>query len=272
MEPAEYILGSSQTERARLLAQCQIYVPETQWLLDHLGIKAGGRALDMGCGPLGILDLLSAHVGPTGVVVGLERDPRMLEWAQSSVAERHLSNVQLIGGDAEATGLPRASFDLAHARLLLINVRHPDRILSEMVAVVRPGGLVIVQEVDWCSWTCEPFHPAWGRLLRVNQTVHEENGEDPFIGRRLPGLLRSNGLRDVGVKAHVHLWHRGDPLHTQLLAFTEIARRRILERGLLTDVELNGLVTDLEAHLQQPGTMVIHTMLFQAWGFKARDQ
>jgi ubiquinone/menaquinone biosynthesis C-methylase UbiE len=63
----------------------------------------------------------------------------MREWAQSSVAERRLSNVQLIGGDAEATGLPRASFDLAHARLLLINVRHPDRILSEMVAVVRSG-------------------------------------------------------------------------------------------------------------------------------------
>jgi ubiquinone/menaquinone biosynthesis C-methylase UbiE len=79
MEPAEYILGSSQTERARLLAQCRIYVPETQWLLDHLGIKPGWRALDVGCGPLGILDLLSAHVGPTEVVVGLERDPRMLE-------------------------------------------------------------------------------------------------------------------------------------------------------------------------------------------------
>ena len=88
MEPAEYILGSSQTERWRLLAQFRIYVPETQGLLDHLGIKAGWRALDVGCGPLGILDLLSARVGPTGVVVGLERDPRMLEWAQSSVAER----------------------------------------------------------------------------------------------------------------------------------------------------------------------------------------
>jgi hypothetical protein len=62
-EPTEYLLGSSQTERARLLAQCEIHAPETQWLLDHLGMKAGWRALDVGCGPLGIVDLLSARVG-----------------------------------------------------------------------------------------------------------------------------------------------------------------------------------------------------------------
>src|SRR5262245_19817445 len=258
-------------ERARLLAQCRIYAPETQWLLDHLGIKAGWRALDVGCGPLGILDLLSTRVGATGVVVGLERDLRMLEWARSSVAEHRLTNVQLIKGDAEATGLPRASFDVAHARLLLINVPHPERILSEMASLVRAGGLVIVQEVDWYSWMCEPLHPAWEPLVRANRTVHEENGQDQFIGRRLPGLLRASGLRDVGVKGHVQLWHRGDPLHTQLLAFTEIARTKILTQGLLTDVELNSLVRSLEAHLHQPGTVVIHPILFQAWGFRTQD-
>src|SRR5215831_12965874 len=95
-ESTEYILGSSEMERVRLLAQCRIYAPETQWLLGHLGIRAGWRTLDVGCGPLGILDLLSTRVGPTGVAVGIERDPHMLEWARSSVSERQLANVQLI--------------------------------------------------------------------------------------------------------------------------------------------------------------------------------
>jgi SAM-dependent methyltransferase len=71
------------------------------------------------------------------------------QWAHLSVAERHLSNVELIGGDAAATGLPRASFDLAHARLLLINVRHPARVVTEMVEVVRPGGLVMSSCRRW---------------------------------------------------------------------------------------------------------------------------
>jgi SAM-dependent methyltransferase len=203
-------------------------------------------------------------------VVGLERDPRMLDWARLSVAERRLTNVQLVGGDAEAAALPRASFDLAHARLVLINVPQPERILSEMAAVVRPGGLVIVQEVDWYSWTCEPFHPAWGRLLRVNQLIHSGNGQDLFIGRRLPGLLRASGLVNVDVKAHVHVWHRGDPLHTQLLAFTQIVREAIRARALLTDAEFTHLTRELEAHLDQPGTLVVHPMLFQAWGLRPR--
>ena len=42
-EPAEYLLGSGQTERERLLTQCKIYEPETRWLLDRVGIKAGLR-------------------------------------------------------------------------------------------------------------------------------------------------------------------------------------------------------------------------------------
>ncbi len=52
-------------------------------------------------------------------------------------------------GEAAASGLPRASFDFAHARLMLINVPNSEEVLREMAALVRRGGVVAVQDVDW---------------------------------------------------------------------------------------------------------------------------
>src|SRR5712691_3402576 len=151
-EATEYLLGSGLSERERLLRQCDIHEPEARWLLDQVGVRPGWRAIDVGCGPLGILNLLSERVGPTGAAVGLDNEPRMLEWGRLSIAERGLANVELVQGEASASGLPRGSFDFAHARLVLINVSNSDQVLREMVALVRPGGLVAVQEVDWISW------------------------------------------------------------------------------------------------------------------------
>jgi ubiquinone/menaquinone biosynthesis C-methylase UbiE len=92
--------------------------------------------------------------------------------------------------------LPRDSFDLAHARLLLINLTDPARALAEIVAVVRPGGIVAVEDIDQVPWLCEPPHPAWDALITSFLRIWRANGLDPLIGHRLPALLRDAGLLD----------------------------------------------------------------------------
>jgi SAM-dependent methyltransferase len=263
-----YVLGSSPAERDRLLAQGELFAPEARALLDRVGVRPGWRAVDVGCGPLGILDLLAERVGPAGSVVGLDREPRMLAMAREVVAARGLAGVTLATGEATATGLPRGTFDLAHARLLLVNVPRPERVLAEMAALVRPGGVVATQEVDWISWTCEPPHPAWDRLLRANEAVWNGRGMDVRVGRRLPGLLRAAGLADVEFTVHARVWRPGDLYQTLLLAFTRLNRDEIVARGLLAEAELARALAELEAHLAAPGTLVLFALFCQAWGRK----
>ena len=86
----------------------------------------------------------------------------MLDHAARSC--KGLGNVRFVLGDATATGLSERSFDLAHIRLLLVNVPDPAAVLREAVSIVRPSGTVAVQEVDWLSWQCEPAIPAWTAL------------------------------------------------------------------------------------------------------------
>src|SRR6266700_7433668 len=95
-----YPLGGTQAELDRLLAQAAIYEPETNWLLDQIGVGPGWRAVDIGCGPIGILNLLSQRVGPSGAVIGLEREQRFVEIARAEIATRGLGNVTMVQRDA----------------------------------------------------------------------------------------------------------------------------------------------------------------------------
>jgi len=69
--------------------------------------------------------------------------------AQHYLAEQKIENVEVRQGNGKATGLPRESFDLATARLVLVNIPEPERIIAEMAALVKPGGVVALHETEW---------------------------------------------------------------------------------------------------------------------------
>jgi SAM-dependent methyltransferase len=262
-----YLLGSGRTERERLLYQGELFRPEAERLLDDCGVRRGWRAFDMGCGPLGVLDLLADRVGPDGEAVGLDIDPRMVEMARQTVAERGLTNVRLSRGDGGAVNdEPPGSFDLAHTRLVLMNVPHPRAVLDQMVSLVRPGGMVAVQDVDWITRICEPAHPAWDRVIQVLAELWRRQGMDVRIGRRLPAMLRRAGLVNVRAHASVRLFGRDDPYQTLMVYRAEQCRDALLEHGLITGAELDACLAALSTHLDDPETMVMHATLFQAWG------
>jgi SAM-dependent methyltransferase len=267
-ESTEYLGHHFPGEGQRLLQQCQAFEKEACFLLDHIGIQPGWQVIDIGCGPLGILDLLSTRVGPAGQVVGLEREPPLLALATRVLAARHLTNVRLVEADATATGLPRAAFDFVHERFVLLQQPHPERMVTEMVALVRPGGVVAVQDTDHGAWFCAPPHPAWTTLLGVFHTICRAHGIDVCLGRRLPALLRAAGLVDVGVEVHIRADPPGAPHRKQLLALLALVRDTIVTQGFLTEQDLTALLEALERHLDDPLTVVPRTLLFQAWGYK----
>ena len=151
-----YSLGSSPAERDRLRRQSSELRDHSALLLDRVGVAEGWQAVDLGCGPSGILDLLADRVGPAGRVVGLDFEPANVALAREFAVERGLANVEVMQGDAHRTGFPSASFDLAHARTLLINVPDPAVVVAEMVRLARPGGWVAVLEPDGGGSVCYP--------------------------------------------------------------------------------------------------------------------
>lgn len=267
-EAQHYPLGGTQTERDRLLAQARQYEPAANAFLDRLSIKPGSCAIDIGCGPIGILDLLSQRVGPSGTVVGLEREARFVEMARAEVARRGLTNVTIVQADGIETGLEKGSFDLVHERLVMINVSSREAFLTEMLSLLRPGGTIVLEDVDNVSWLCQPAHPSWTVLLDAFHTIFHVGGGDGFVGRRLPGFLKSAGIEDVQVNITVESPPQGDYRRTHLISLIDSVHDKIVAKGILDEPSLNKYREALQQHLADPTTTVIDKLFVQAWGRK----
>jgi ubiquinone/menaquinone biosynthesis C-methylase UbiE len=261
--PPGYWLGTGPTEMEHLLAQAEVYAAEAEELLDRIGLPEGAAAIDLGCGVQGILHVLRARVGPAGRVVGLDLEPRML--AAAAAREPGLETVQ---ADATATGLPAGSFDLVHARTLLLNLTEPEAAVAEMVRLTRPGGTVALQEPDASVWMCSPPHPSFETLRAELVEMFPRAGKDFRIGRRVLHLLRDAGLRDVRVRPTARVTHPGDYYQTFLLALCRLLREPLLAGGTLTAEQLDHHVALARDHLTRPDTITCQPVLWQAWGVK----
>lgn len=264
----EYLLGHRANEEERLRRLPRELAADSSRLLGQLGIRPGDQAVDIGCGPQGILDLLSERVGLNGKVVGVERNEATVQLAREFIARRQLRNVEVLQADAKATGLPRALFDVVHARLVLVNVPEPERVVEEMVALARPGGIVASHEADWGAGFCDPPFPAWDRLLEVFKAYCRNNGIDPFVGRRTHQIFRTAGLNEIHVTPLVHVYPPNNSRRNILCDLVESVRDQLVKDGLMREVEFKEHLRELKRHLEDPNTLVISHLFFQVWGKK----
>jgi ubiquinone/menaquinone biosynthesis C-methylase UbiE len=268
-EGEQYVLGYREAELERVQRQRAQLAQDSSWLFDQLGPLDGARVLEIGCGPHGCSDQLSRRVGPAGDVVGVERSPEAVAMAKKMVASEGLTNVEVLERDGRSTGLPVSSFDLVTCRLVLVNIPQPEQVIAEAVALAKPGGWVACHEADWVSHLCDPPLAAWDALSDLFVRYCQQNGSDPYIGRRVSRLLREAGIVDVAINPLVHVFPPGYDGRNLLLDFTENLSDRLVATGLVSEVELSELKAALRQHLAADDTVVVSCLQVQAWGRKA---
>jgi ubiquinone/menaquinone biosynthesis C-methylase UbiE len=169
-----------------------------------VGIGAGWHCLEVGAGGPSVPAWLSDRVGPAGWVLVTDIEPRWL-------APLERPNVEVRRHDIGADPLPSDTFDLIHLRLVLTHVVRRDEALASMAAAVRPGGWLVVEDFDSVLVTQASLDPAVAAtpvLNRVRAAFLDAlagRGVDLQFGRKLPRLVRSLGLVDVGADAYLTL-------------------------------------------------------------------
>jgi ubiquinone/menaquinone biosynthesis C-methylase UbiE len=81
-------------------------------------------------------------------------------------------------GDAFGSELPAGTFDLVHTRFVASTAGSPERLLKEATRLVRPGGIIALQEPDGSTLNCYPPHPAWERLKCALMAAFKRVGAD----------------------------------------------------------------------------------------------
>jgi SAM-dependent methyltransferase len=181
---------------ARYTQQANWTRPLREHLLNRAGLGQAGRILEVGCGTGAIL----AGMPATAQVAGLDIDREALRLAGGSAPAAALSQ-------ADAHSLPFASgvFGIVCCHYLLLWLDEPLTALREMTRLCKPGGWVLaLAEPDYGG---RIDHPAELAVLgRWQADSLRGQGAEPEMGRRLAGLFRQAGLKDVETGVMAGAW------------------------------------------------------------------
>ena len=260
MSDDRYLLDNARAEAGeRFAAMAELFDAWTFRHLEVAGARPGARVWEVGAGWPTVPAWLSARVGPSGHVVATDIDTSWLERDAGYDVVRH---------DVTAEAPPGGPFDVVHARLLLVHLPDRARVLDMLVASLAPGGVLLVEDADpalqplACPLEDSPEAALANRLRQGFRALLAASGADLAFGRTLLSRLRGAGLADV--RAEVFAPYGGPALRTLEVATLGHVRERLVEAGLATDAEIDGLV----AHLRSGGLDLTPAPLVSAWGRK----
>jgi ubiquinone/menaquinone biosynthesis C-methylase UbiE len=261
--PASYLLSRRDAEHDRLRLQSRVWEPAGRALAADFDLPLGAHVLDVGCGALGWLRVLAERV-PDGVVVGTDVNPDLLTVAREACDRAGYDHVRLVEDDLFHSALPAGMFDLVHARFQLAPLGRPAEQLAAYRRLLKPGGILVVEEPDSRTWTYEPYARASASLIgRIAQAFRGAGG-DLDAGRRLARHLENHLGLAPATRTHVLGLEADHPylrLPLQLAASLEPQLRELLGAD-----DLDDLLVAAAAEIDEPDRGGTTFTLVQSWG------
>ncbi len=243
---------------ARFSALASQFDPGSRRHLADRGVTEGWQCLEVGAGGGSIAGWLCERVGPRGHVLATDIDPRLLE-------SLRYQNLEIRRHDVATDTLPASAFDLVHARLVLVHLPRREEALARMLAALKPGGWLVIEEFDSLSMRPDPqINPDEVLLdaFLVMQRVMMDRGVDLRFGRLVPARLRALGLDQVGAEGRTFLWQEGSAGASLMRANFEQLRAVMLESGLIGE---QALEEDLR-RLDEARFMTPSPIMWASWG------
>lgn len=213
--------ATPELERLRMLEA--INDPATKRRLDEIGVGEGWRCVEVGAGGGSIAHALAQRVGPTGTVVAADMDPRFLQ-------DLSAPNIEVARHDITQGPVPPADFDLAHCRAVLTHVHEPEEAAGHVLASVRPGGTVFLEEPDYGAMEpCDGDHPDADLFLQYRDGFRSGQNMDGFAGRKVFKALQAAGCREIRSEAITAIVHGGSLRARYRRKTMENVRERAIE-------------------------------------------
>ncbi|WP_157688973.1 methyltransferase domain-containing protein [Brevibacterium siliguriense] len=192
-EQNRYVLGESETEQLRLRDQSVVLDPLTRQLHTEAGITAGMSVLDIGTGAGHVAAIAADLVGPSGHVLAVDRNPEALDGARDRLGHRR--EIEFAEADLDSLDLDQ-QFDAVVGRAVLMHVSSPVEVLRRLGRHLRPGGLLVMHELDVSQEWASVNTPLLERVRELILQAFGIFGIDSRAGRDLFAAYRSAGLPD----------------------------------------------------------------------------
>lgn len=250
-----YALAAGAAAVRRLHVLHDIYAPAGRRALIDAGLRPGMNVADFGCGVGVVTRMLAEMVGPSGSVTGIDFSGPQLAEAAAWCDSRGVKNTSFVKADACRTSLPRASFDLVYCRFLLLHLQDPKACLREMRAVLRPGGIILVEDGDLASATSVP-PTALDAFADLFCRFAPTRGLNYSLATDLYHMVRDAGFSDVSVDIHQPAITRGEN-RLFLKWSVEEAGPTFVDAGIVTAERLQQTLAEMQKAIDDPDVLIL---------------
>ena len=196
---AAYVFGDNDVAAQRLHLVAELYETSTRDFVRQWVSPAARTVVDLGCA-LGYTTRLLAEALPSARTIGLDISVPFIEAAQrASGADRHIT---YLCHDVTQVPFPMAPVDVLFCRLLLTHMAEPLNVVAGWATQLRPGGILLMEEVEWIHTNC----PVFNAYLDMQRALLQHQGNCLDIGPSLdtwpapPRLQkRSSHVRSIPV-------------------------------------------------------------------------
>lgn len=262
---SQYIFDNAAPQASQRFDSLErLYDSRTLRCLEATGISDGWHCLEVGGGGGSIARWMSARAGPTGRVLVTDINPQFL----TSLVTDTSGNIVVQQHDIGVDPLPEGTFDLIHARLVLIHVPTRQAALYRLVAALKPGGWLVVEDFD--APLIDRAYPIqdgvsatlFRKMLAAQAHLMAKRGFETGWGRKLFRRFQEAGLVEVGMDGFLAVWTGTSPGARLDQANFEQVRAEAVSAGLISDDDVEAVL----ALLDDPSFEYSSSVMMTAWG------
>jgi len=262
MTSSRYVFDNASEQAAPRFAGLEgTFDPTSRAHISALGLGDGWHCWEVGAGGGGLAAWLADRVAPGGTVLATDVDP-------SWMAHLSAANLSVERHDVTIDPMPTDRFDLIHARLVLSHLPSRDGVMRDLVAALRPGGWVVLEDFDSAfhdGLRPDPDDRDRAMFLKVHRALAafvDQSGADTRYARDLPQRFASLGLEAVGADGRVVFARGGAPAAGVLRSGLLQVGEAMVARGMVGDAELARALALLDA----PDFVFTLPLFISAWG------
>lgn len=190
---------STGTKGEQALAIQQKFMAENSYeQLRIAKLEPGMTVYDIGCGSGEMTIYLAQSVGETGCVYAVDASQEQLQLTKERIESLKLNNVRYILADIQTpSSWISEKADIVYSRLILMHLQNPKDALKNMYALLKPYGMLSLQETTWsticCSFPCEAIDNYRDAVIALGK----ERGANYNLGEELPFICKGLGFKIV---------------------------------------------------------------------------
>ena len=263
-----YVLSTGPAAVRRLHVLHDVYSPAGRRVLLQAGLDPGMKVADFGCGVGVVSKMLAEMVGPMGHVTGIDINVGQLTEARELCRKAGFENTHFVEASAHQTGLPRNSFDLVYCRFLLLHLARPEDCLREMMDVLKPGGILVVEDGDLTTAATEPTS-AMNAFADLFPKLGLARGLNYSVSRDLFSMVTAAGFQRVNIEISQPGITRGETRNFLKWSVDE-AGPAMVQEGIISRAALDQTLSEMQAVVENPSILILPPRMSLVWARKPR--